>query len=579
MSERLLKQTEAPPPDTSALNSQVVQAVQMSNSETAGYAPSQIAIAPNMMISQASGLVAQSAASYFDGVSKIALASQAILLRQMTQNIAENKLAQAAEDALGALATDLLMGAAAAAAAGAIEAESASFAIDKIDQSIAKYSETLASRGGKDTNRSHHRRAGGVRPWHRRAVMAYFKLEEPVRFHRYPFDFHSHFAGILPVESNSRWTRDRRVFRVGERQVSLEKGQELSLIGLLMSARGVAPDVDGKALEEARQAAHYELFELALQRMVRRNPFAATDRQGYLRGECAAENIYLACLILAQRFGRTSPPAAIDQPAIYLGTLELLGASAVRDSETDQFVRYFNRKIWSGNKYTPFDDAYWARGAIRDRHPGEFACLTLGFLLHEGISHTQTATGRRGGRPRFPVRTIQRLREDRLPPARPHRAWLCQRSRLRCRAAQDPPSFRNTAGAATAGPAGRHRPARHGDRYRPVPTVLRLPPRTGRGVSPLPGRQAGNPQGGPAHPLWRGTGVSDDNRSLCGYFLRNANALDDFYAALSAYAWKCYGNTIRQGKARLRERENLQDRDKAPSALAGLFDELFSATA
>ncbi|MEN1656510.1 hypothetical protein, partial [Pseudomonas aeruginosa] len=33
------------------------------------------------------------------------------------------------------------------------------------------------------------------------------------------------------------------------------------------------------------------------------------------------------------------------------------------------------------------------RGAIRDRHPGEFACLTLGFLLHEGISHTQTATG------------------------------------------------------------------------------------------------------------------------------------------------------------------------------------------
>ncbi len=35
------------------------------------------------------------------------------------------------------------------------------------------------------------------------------------------------------------------------------------------------------------------------------------------------------------------------------------------------------------------------------------------------------------------------------------------------------------------------------------------------------------------------------------------------------------GNTIGQGKARLRERENLQDRDKAPSALAGLFDELF----
>ncbi|MGC2958281.1 hypothetical protein ACPTIT_31895, partial [Pseudomonas aeruginosa] len=81
----------------------------------------------------------------------------------------------------------------------------------------------------------------------------------------------------------------------------------------------------------------FVVFELALLRLVRRNPFAATDRQGFLRGDCAGENIYLACLILAQPFGRTSPPAAIDHPAFYLGTLELLGASAVRDSETDQF--------------------------------------------------------------------------------------------------------------------------------------------------------------------------------------------------------------------------------------------------
>ncbi|VFT09947.1 Uncharacterised protein [Pseudomonas aeruginosa] len=406
--------------------------------------------------------------------------------------------------------------------------------------------------------------------------MAYFKLEEPVRFHRYPFDFHSHFAGILPVESNSRWTRDRRVFRVGERQVSLEKGQELSLIGLLMSARGVAPDVDGKALEEARQAAHYELFELALQRMVRRNPFAATDRQGYLRGECAAENIYLACLILAQRFGRTSPPAAIDQPAIYLGTLELLDASAVRDSETDQFVRYFNRKIWSGNKYTPFDDAYWARGAIRDRHPGEFACLTLGFLLHEGISHTQTATG-----------------EDEV-------AFLD--SLFEQFNASEKTAYRLLAHTAhgyaseAAFDAELHRILRHFEIQQGQPPQARLVGIDLLGMETATGlyRQFFDFLLGQAavfrHYLdgkpetrkvvlhihcGEGTGVSDDNRSLCGYFLRNANALDDFYAALSAYAWKCYGNTIRQGKARLRERENLQDRDKAPSALAGLFDELF----
>ncbi|WP_255424014.1 hypothetical protein [Xanthomonas sp. SI] len=101
-----------------------------------------------MLISQAAGLVAQSAAVYFDGVSKMALASQGVLIKQMTENLAENKLEQAAEDALGVLATDVLVGAAAAvaAAAGALEAESASFAIDKIDQSIAKYADLMRGR-------------------------------------------------------------------------------------------------------------------------------------------------------------------------------------------------------------------------------------------------------------------------------------------------------------------------------------------------------------------------------------------------------------------------------------------------
>lgn len=150
MNERMLQKLDAAAPDSSALNSQIVQAVQLTNTETASYAPSQIATAPDMMISQAAGLVAQSAAAYFDGVSKLALASQAILLKQMTENIAADKPVQAAEDALGALATDLLMGAAAAvaAAAGALEADAAGFAIDKIDQSIARYADTLANRQG-----------------------------------------------------------------------------------------------------------------------------------------------------------------------------------------------------------------------------------------------------------------------------------------------------------------------------------------------------------------------------------------------------------------------------------------------
>ena len=54
------------------------------------------------------------------------------------------------------MVTDLLVGAAAAvaAAAGAMEAEAASVAIDKIDQSIAKYASTLANRRASGLNRA-----------------------------------------------------------------------------------------------------------------------------------------------------------------------------------------------------------------------------------------------------------------------------------------------------------------------------------------------------------------------------------------------------------------------------------------
>ncbi|MBN6104256.1 hypothetical protein JR064_19005 [Xanthomonas sp. CFBP 8703] len=148
LNARMMDQAAAATPASDALNSKIVQAVRLTNAETMAYAPSQIVIGSDMLISQAAGLVAQSAAVYFDGVSKMALASQGVLIKQMTENLAENKLEQAAEDALGVLATDVLVGAAAAvaAAAGALEAESASFAIDKIDQSIAKYADLMRGR-------------------------------------------------------------------------------------------------------------------------------------------------------------------------------------------------------------------------------------------------------------------------------------------------------------------------------------------------------------------------------------------------------------------------------------------------
>ncbi|WP_434632577.1 hypothetical protein [Chromobacterium sp. CV08] len=143
------QQAGATPPATDALNSQIVQAVQFSNQETAAYAANQVAVPPNMMITQASGLVAQAAANYFDGASKLAMASKSVLLKDMTEKFAKEDLKGAAEDALGVLITDLLVGTAAAvaAAAGAIEGEAAHFALDKIDQSLSKYQDLLDKRG------------------------------------------------------------------------------------------------------------------------------------------------------------------------------------------------------------------------------------------------------------------------------------------------------------------------------------------------------------------------------------------------------------------------------------------------
>ncbi|MGO4777413.1 hypothetical protein AB4084_18225 [Lysobacter sp. 2RAB21] len=78
----------------------------------------------------------------------MALASQGVLIKQMTQELVEGNIEPAAEDALGILATDIFIAAAAAvaAAAGAMEAASASYAIDQIDKSVDKYSTLLQNR-------------------------------------------------------------------------------------------------------------------------------------------------------------------------------------------------------------------------------------------------------------------------------------------------------------------------------------------------------------------------------------------------------------------------------------------------
>ncbi|WP_065257473.1 hypothetical protein [Pseudomonas bananamidigenes] len=140
LNEHLLKQS-ADGVGAEALNRQIVEAVNLLNAQLASHAPALAQLGSELLVRQASGLVAQSAASYFDGVTKLALASQGVLLRKMTESIIEDDLDAATESALGALNTHLLVGGAAAvaAASGVLDADGVNQALERIDQSIARF--------------------------------------------------------------------------------------------------------------------------------------------------------------------------------------------------------------------------------------------------------------------------------------------------------------------------------------------------------------------------------------------------------------------------------------------------------
>ena len=72
-------------PDTSALNKQVVQAVQFTNTETSDYATEVVATPPEMMVSNTTGLAIQDAANYMNGIMQIALAAQAVAIKKAAE--------------------------------------------------------------------------------------------------------------------------------------------------------------------------------------------------------------------------------------------------------------------------------------------------------------------------------------------------------------------------------------------------------------------------------------------------------------------------------------------------------------
>ena len=126
-----------------------LQTVQAINAEAASYATTQIAVGPNMMITQAGGMVAQAAANYFETSTSLAIAGKSVLMKDLAQKTIDEDVKGMAMDAVGLLLTDLFVATAAvvAGAAEAIEGEAASVALDRIDESLQKYQALLDKKG------------------------------------------------------------------------------------------------------------------------------------------------------------------------------------------------------------------------------------------------------------------------------------------------------------------------------------------------------------------------------------------------------------------------------------------------
>ncbi|WP_246792227.1 hypothetical protein [Burkholderia perseverans] len=140
---------KAPPMTAAAGGGSALQTVQAINAEAASYATTQIAVGPNMMISQAGGVVAQAAANYFEATTSLAIAGKSVLMKDLAQKTVDEDVPGMAMDAVGLLLTDLFVATAAivAGAAEAIEGEAAGIALDKIDESLQKYQALLDKKG------------------------------------------------------------------------------------------------------------------------------------------------------------------------------------------------------------------------------------------------------------------------------------------------------------------------------------------------------------------------------------------------------------------------------------------------
>jgi len=429
--------------------------------------------------------------------------------------------------------------------------------------------------------------------------MPYFKLENPGTITPpYAFDFHSHFNGILPLESDIVWNHNELTLKcydkngniIGNSTVTIKKEQELSIIGLLIpeatwnTINTNTNEERSQKYNKAKKEAYYRLFKLALTLVEKKNPFAYKDLHTYQRGECAAENIYIACRLLLDSIGH-SLAYLIDENKIYTITKKILSdqPSLLDNDAAYHIIAYFNKKIFTANKYTPFDDAYWARDAVRD-DPDQsiqqkFNYMSLAYLYCSGITYAQIATS-----PNSIINLDKCITEFSTRPQTTFSYKLLVHSPEIYGQADE---FQN---------ALKHIQelfAEHPTDYNHLVGIDLLAAETKTGLyedfftfllNNI--RYFSNYVQGSNRPCRKiiihihcgeGSGVSNSNRSLYGHYVCNAVIpdLEKINRRLSAYATKCFYNTKSRQTHMLREKQNQASQIKDYHEISSLFDELF----
>lgn len=246
--------------------------------------------------------------------------------------------------------------------------------------------------------------------------MAYFSLP-PLTLPCYRFDYHSHFGGILPVDNPKAVATAPLELKVAyqipdegstinvDATVNVVKGQQLTLAGLF----------GGQLDEQQPERGALSLFLKALMLMEEDNPLAklagSPNHSRYERGECIAEDIFIACVCLADQLKLpVLRDAVATNPVLYSTVRNALKQLALAPPIGEKrpiedlmpLLRYFNDKIYSASKYTPFDDAYrmrsFAMKKLRAEDGGnerylQWMAMSLLYLEQEGIAHAQLAMG------------------------------------------------------------------------------------------------------------------------------------------------------------------------------------------